>query len=236
MPRRKHLFSFKKFDIRQEHSPFKVGTDGVLLGAWAGKGNPKAILDIGTGTGLIALMLAQRFPNALITGIELQQMAAEEAILNAANSPFASRINIMNGDFLNWNTSQRFDLIVSNPPYFPKSLPSQQIGKRLSRHQDSLALEDLIQKASKLLSENGHLVLILPVEIMQHAELLSHSVGLFPNRKCVIKSREGDLPVRTLQEWGFQATNTELDEVVIYDSNKQYTEAYKEKTRDFYLF
>jgi tRNA1Val (adenine37-N6)-methyltransferase len=236
MPRRKHLFSFRQFDIRQEKNPFKVGTDGVLLGAWAGEDQHEAILDIGAGTGLISLMLAQRFPNAQVTGIELQQSAAEEAQLNAISSPFARRVNILHTDALLWDTPLRFDLIVSNPPYFLKSLPSLQSGKRLARHQESLSLQNLIPKARHLLSENGRLALILPAEMMPYAEQLALEAGLFPIRKCLVKSREDDAPVRILQEWGLQPACPELNELVIYDSNNSYTPAYKVWTKDFYLY
>jgi tRNA1Val (adenine37-N6)-methyltransferase len=235
MPRRKHLFSFKKFDILQKNSPFKVGTDGVLLGAWAGVDHPESILDIGTGTGLVALMLAQRFPYTIVTGIEMQEAASLDALHNVRNSPFSERVKIVTYDFLRWSTQQRFDLIVSNPPYFIKSLPSEHQGKRLARHQDSLPLQDLIPKAVQILTERGRITLILPTEVMEIAEIIALDNGLYPIRKCRVYSFEGENPVRILQDWSLQLISPEVTELIINKSKNQYSETYKEFTKPFYL-
>src|SRR6056297_3070564 len=114
-----NVFHFKQFSVHQDRCAMKVGTDGVLLGAWAGTNiQPRKILDVGTGTGLIALMMAQRFPDATIQGLEIEPEAAEQAQENVTRSPFAERVKIEHGDFFNWDTREQYDLIVSNPPFY----------------------------------------------------------------------------------------------------------------------
>lgn len=237
MARRKHLFQFRQFEIIQEQTSMKVGTDGVLLGAWAGSelSVPGCILDIGTGTGLVALMLAQRFPFAEIIGVDIQEAAATEAGLNASNAPFSDRVKIIHADFLDMPLSGTFDLIVSNPPYFSNSLLSGNQARDISRHQNSLDIGDLIRKIPDLLAETGRFVLILPPDIMAKAEQFARLSGLFPARKCLVSSKENELCVRVMQEWSkVEMTPTE-ETLFLYQADNRRSSTYHDLTKDFYL-
>ena len=157
-------FQFKQFSISHDKCAHKVGTDGVLLGAWAGVENPKHILDVGSGSGLIALMLSQRFPNAQVTGIELDTPSAIQAKENADNSPFKGRVEIVKGDFLQFTFAEKFDLIVSNPPFFKGNTSTGKTERDRARHEEHLPQAEFLQKAISILSKQGMLALILPRE------------------------------------------------------------------------
>ncbi len=155
-----NYFQFKQFLIRQEKSAMRIGTDGVLLGAWTDTSHSENILDIGTGTGLIAIMLAQR-SNAKITGVEIEVQAANEAIQNGENSPWPDRIDIVHSPFQKFaaETCDKFDTIVSNPPYFTNAVKNRQDEKSLARHNHLLPFNELLQGVSKILSNDGKLSL-----------------------------------------------------------------------------
>ncbi|MCF0159304.1 MAG: methyltransferase, partial [Bacteroidaceae bacterium] len=155
-------FQFKQFTIRQDRCAMKVGTDGTLLGAWAPVQDAGMVLDIGTGTGLMALMIAQRQPSAWVEAIDLDESAVSQAVQNVADSPFASRIRVFQQDVLEYNEFGKFDLLVCNPPYFQDSLPSPDPSRTLARHNDSMPLDALCSKAYDLLTDNGLFCLVLP--------------------------------------------------------------------------
>ena len=172
-------FQFKQFFVRHDRCAMKVGTDGVLLGCWSGydaaaAGSPTIphryhyarCLDIGTGSGLIALMLAQRFPDALIDAIDIDKAAVEQAAENFAASPWSDRLHAYCAKLQEWSivNSQLYSLIVSNPPYFQNSLKNPDKGRQTARHTDTLSFSELIHHSTRLLSENGILALILPAE------------------------------------------------------------------------
>ncbi|MBT6745203.1 MAG: methyltransferase, partial [Flavobacteriales bacterium] len=157
------IFKFKQFSIDQTNSPFKVGTDGVLAGALCPVNAPKNILDIGTGTGLIALMLAQRC-NAKIDAIEINQIAFNQAKHNFKNSPWVNKINVHHCALQNYNPGKKYAVIISNPPYFQSSLKSDVESKNKARHTDSLTPTELVRISAGLLSSTGKLCLIYPVE------------------------------------------------------------------------
>ena len=156
-------FHFKSFSIKQEQSAMKVGTDGVLLGAWVNpKSYPQQILDVGTGTGLVAIMLAQRFIRSQIHAIDIDQASTEEALFNTKTSPWSERLNIKNCALQDYNPSNKYDLIVSNPPYFRNTTLSNNISRALARNNLTLSLECLVERSYDLLHENGELALIVP--------------------------------------------------------------------------
>jgi tRNA1Val (adenine37-N6)-methyltransferase len=237
MARDKSVFKFKQFQVRHQDTPMKVGTDGVLIGAWAFQSSPQRILDIGTGTGLIALMMAQRFPEACITGIEIHSLAALEARGNVLASPFGRQIQIIESDVLHFPFISGYDAIVSNPPFFKDALRSGKTGRDLARHQDALDLGDLIEKGVSLMDENATLAIILPPAEMEAALFHARMLGLYVQRKCMVYSRAGQQAVRIMIEWVKQKPEQplQIEELIIYNQDLSYTDAYKSLTASFYL-
>ena len=188
-------FTFKEFHINQSHTAMKVGTDGVLLGAWAEGGNK--ILDIGTGTGLIALMMAQRYPHSIIDAIDIDKGALKDATSNVANSPFSERINIIQSSLQsfrlqtdNEKQSLLYDAIVSNPPFFINSLKNKVQNRSFSRHTDTLSFSDLCRHASRLLKDNGTFSIIIPFENRGIVESEAIMSGLSISYVINIKTKE----------------------------------------------
>ena len=232
-----NYFQFKQFKIIQEKAAMRVGTDGVLLGAWANIHNAKKILDVGTGTGLIALMLAQRC-DAQITGIEIEKNAADEATQNVYNSPWKNRINIKHISFQEFSekTSDKFDLIVSNPPFFMNDKPAANSNKNIARHSEKLSLYDLIKGSEKLLSADGFLSLILPILSAEKFIKLAKKYRLFLAAHTAVKPREDKNPNRYLMEFRRNEVPFRKNYIAIRESeNNDFTTAFKTLTRDYYL-
>jgi len=231
-------FEFKKFKIRQDKCAMKVGTDAVLLGAWVVPNGSANILDIGTGTGIIALMLAQK-SNAAIVAIDIDKDSTEQAKLNVAESSFASQIKVQHISFqeLSSVSTQKFDLIVSNPPFFVDSLKSTNGGRTMARHNDLLSFEDLLRGVKKLLSEKGKFCLILPKNEALLFRDLAKSKGLYLSKLMRIRTRpEKDSEKRHLMQFEFKETEfSESTLVLEADSHRNYTEEYKKFTQDYYL-
>lgn len=230
-------FNFKQFTILQQDSAMKVGVDGVLLGAWAfSKGKVEHILDIGVGTGLISIMMAQRFPEALITGVEIDEAACFEAIENAKRSPWSNRIKIINSDFLQLDEkSSDYDLIISNPPYYEKGWPVEDEGRRKARDAASLPLVDLFQRAAKISGQHTVFCLILPALALDNCLQTAAINGWFSNRITTVHTKPEKPAKRVLIAFGRSESGTSTDELTIYDANGNYSEAYKKLTGDFYL-
>ncbi|MCB9639657.1 MAG: tRNA1(Val) (adenine(37)-N6)-methyltransferase [Myxococcales bacterium] len=232
------FFHFKQFTVSQDRCAMKVGTDGVLLGAWAAIEHCKRILDVGTGTGLIALMLAQRAGTAEIDALEVDPDAALQARENVAQSPWASRIRVISQSWQSWyeETTHRYDLILSNPPFFVNSSKSNTHTKRLARHDDSLPFDDLLQGAAKLLSPTGHLALVYPTEEAQHCIEKAEDAGWFVRRRLLVFSVPYKPVRRVLFTCSREAGPCEEESLVIEQGARHdYTEAYRALTRDFYL-
>lgn len=180
-------FQFQQFRVQQDRCAMKISTDAVLLGSLAQSPSPTQILDIGTGTGVIALMLAQRFPKAKVTALEIDQGAAAQADENFKESPFAERLNLILIALQEFSTDHSFDLIVSNPPYFPDHLKSSDPKRNLALHTDSLSFEALLHHASQLLTPSGQFWVILPPRQMGDFCNLADEALLFPNSKIQIQ-------------------------------------------------
>ena len=234
-------FQFKQFTIHQGRCAMKVGTDGTLLGAWVsplqppptGGGNcaEKAkwdrILDVGTGTGLIALMIAQRFPEAQIVGIDIDEEAVSQARENVAASPFADRIEMLHEDFAKMEGT--FDAIVSNPPYFADSLESPDAQRTLARHTNTLPYRLLMQQSWQLLSDEGELSVVVPADYKSRMEAEAALAGFFKSRECAVKTSPRKLPKRWLLAFRKHPAPLERDELMLG------TERCNELTKDFYL-
>lgn len=237
MPRNKY-FQFKQFCIIQERSAMKVGMDGVLLGAWADASGAKRILDIGSGTGLIALMMAQKNFQAQVDAIEIDEEAFLEAKLNAQNSPWKNRINPVLCNFQEFalRADQKYDLIVSNPPFFTNGEKAPIKNRAQARHSDSLSSDDLISGAANILNKGGRIALVLPSDTFPEIEKLTGKNKLFISRLCRVKPNPLKPEFRILIE----LTNSEciLKEeslLIEFERHHDYTLQYKALTKDFYL-
>lgn len=230
----RHLFKFKEFSVLQEKSAMKIGTDGVLLGAWANAQNPNRILDIGTGTGLILLMLAQRFPEAKLTGIEIDENAFEEAEFNISQSKFHQRCEVIHSSLQEFKSDEKFDLILSNPPFFELT-HHENSSRNTARQQSDLTFEELISNAEKLLNVEGKFSVIIPFESESYFINLASKFNLFPNKITRIKGNENAQFKRSLLLFSRNEMKTEIDELIIEISRNVYTQDYISLTKDFYL-
>lgn len=215
----------------------KVGTDGVLLGAWANAPlGPCRILDIGTGTGLVALMMAQRFTEAEVVGIDIDEEAASEAQENAAASPFSDRMTIIYGDATKIEDNEGFDAIVCNPPYFVDSLTCPQDQRTLARHTISLTYEQLMKSASRLLKDDGFFSIVIPTENNDTIESAAAFAGLMISRICLIKTTPNKFPKRQLMEFRKQRSNdVDFKEEILQMIPNERSVWYRELTKDFYI-
>lgn len=225
-------FRFKQFLVRQDLCAMKVGTDGTLLGAWARGG--ERILDVGSGTGLIALMMAQRFPQAQVTGIDIDEAAVRQSVINVGSSPFAQRITILQQACQAMQGT--FDAIVSNPPYFEQSLECPDEQRTLARHTASLSYRELMQSASRMLDEAGEFSLVIPADCKQRLESEASLAGFFKSRECAVRTTPRKAPRRYLLAFRKHAPEAvELTEGVIELAQRQRAPWYQQLTHDFYL-
>ncbi len=228
-------FHFKQFSIAHDRCAHKVGTDGVLLGAWVEAENPQHILDVGTGSGLIALMLAQRFLKSKITGIELDQPSAEQANENVTNSPFSNRIEIINDDFLTHAFTEKYDLIISNPPFFKGNTSSGKTERDRARHEEYLPQNMFLEKAASLLSSKGKLAVILPKEEAQEFIFIAETFSLFPSRLTKVYGRLGAEDKRWLLEMEKEKVVPSETGFILRDEKGRYTMGYRNMTEQFHL-
>lgn len=226
-------FHFKKFSINQSKDVFRVGTDGVLLGAMCSVENATNILEVGTGTGLISLMIAQRNPKANILAIDIDENAVKLAEENFTNTIFSERLNVLNKDFKNFSGEEKFDFIVSNPPYFEENLSEKDV---VARQRKELKFEDLVEKASENLSENGIFAVIIPFESSEHFEKICSKNNLSLHRKVVVLGIQNSNPKRVILEFGFKEKKAIESEFTIEKSPRKYTGEYLELTKDFHVF
>ena len=230
-------FRFRHFTVYHDRCAMKVGTDGTLLGAWARGG--QTVLDIGTGTGLIALMMAQRFPDATIWGIDIDSEAVGQARANVAGSPFRN-IGILEADVRTFTpivptACLSFDGIVSNPPYFDSSLECPDGQRTLARHTASLSYRDLMQSVCRLLADGGEFSVVIPFDCKARMEAEATLAGLFKVRECAVKTTPRKQPRRYLMAFRKHPADLELEEGVIETSPNVRSSWYQELTKDFYL-
>lgn len=225
-------FVFQKFTVQQSSTVFRVGTDGVLLGALCDVSESENTLEIGTGTGIISLMLAQRNPKAKITGIDLNEDAANLALKNFEQSEFRERLQAKHQDIKTFS-SEKFDAIVSNPPYFLENLSSKD---KLARQHTGLDFNTLISKSSKLLSEIGVFCVIIPSDSEAEFCKTAFDFSLHLKRKINIFGIKDGVAKRCILEFSFQETTFSEENFIIEESPRKYSEQYLEATRDFHLF
>lgn len=232
-------FEFKQFTVRQDRCAMKVGTDGTLLGAWAevpqSNGHLR-ILDIGTGTGLIALMMAQRFTEAQVTAIDIDPDAVAQARENVEASPFSSRIRVLEGDVSDMTDDAVFDAVVCNPPYFVNSLECPDDQRTTARHTVSLTYQTLMESAFRLLSETGIFSVVIPTECRPQLEAEAHLTGFFPSRLCLVRTTPRKSPKRCLMEFRKRPVSEYVQSTGVIETLPQTrSQWYQQLTKDFYL-
>ncbi len=233
--REKHIFHFKQFSIRHQHAAMKVGTDGVLLGAWVNPGQTVRILDIGTGTGLIALMLAQRTgESTVIEAIEFEQHAYEEACYNVGQSPWKNRINVFHQSLQDFS-SDPFDLIVCNPPFFYNSMKSPDEKRVMARHADTLPMQDLARHSKRLVTENGKISLILPSMHEIQIDRIFNEHHLYCCDKIFVRTKHNKPVERLLLTYTPSKQSANAGELVLLDEDGNRSLQYSKLTREYYL-
>ena len=232
---RNNWFEFKQFRIEQQKAAMKVGTDGVLLGAWIPVEDSMRILDIGTGTGLIALMIAQR-SDALVDAVEIDKLACEEAEFNFAQSPWNDRLKVFNTDFQFFANLpfEPYDLIVSNPPFFVNSLKTKNAALSVARHNDVLTFDQLVTCARKLLSNTGRLCVIIPFTSCEEFRGCARLAGFYLRQETQVIPKVGRVPKRVLLEFTVQPGYPINNELVILDEDGNYTGDYRALTASYY--
>jgi tRNA1Val (adenine37-N6)-methyltransferase len=232
---RNPFFSFKQFTVRHDRCAMKVGTDGVLLGAWTDVHQARSILDVGTGTGLIALMLAQRSPQARIVGIDIDEVAVGQANENMLASPWADRLTARCQDVRSLCPEVRYDTIVSNPPYFIDSLKCPDGQRSTARHTDTLDMAALLGKVNELLTPEGRFSVVLPADQYEQLIRMAEWEGLYPSRRTDVITRPGLPPKRVLVELRKMRGSIRYDELVVELERHVYSKEYIALTQDFYL-
>lgn len=230
-------FRFKQFTVWHDKCAMKVGTDAALLGAWTPVHNAMQVLDIGTGTGVVALMLAQRCPvNAHIVAIEIDNAAANQAKENVRLSSWHDRIEVLQCDFTTYHSSIKFDTIVSNPPYFIDSLhcPDQQ--RNMARHNHALTYDRLLDKVADLLAEEGLFTLIIPTDVADAVKSIAQKRNLYTAHQLNVKTRIDKAPKRTILSFSFQRNDCIYDELIIENAPKQYSEKFIALMQAYYLY
>ncbi|MBL4662807.1 MAG: methyltransferase [Flavobacteriaceae bacterium] len=231
-------FQFKQFSVAQNRCAMKIGTDGVLLGAWTSlMHNPMTILDVGPGTGVIALQLAQRSTAQTIDAVEIDADAHEQCVENFESSPWADRLFCYHASLQEYASEidEEYDLVISNPPFYSEDYKTQDAARNTARFNDALPFEHLLVCTTHLLSEKGILAVILPKKEERTFISLAEKHGLFPHRVCRVRGAIHSEEKRSLMEFGFQEKELKMETLTIETSRHEYTDAYINLVQDFYL-
>ena len=231
-------FQFKQFTVRHHLSAMKVGTDGVLLGAWADGANASMILDVGTGSGLLALMMAQRFPDAHIHAIDIVEDAVLQARENALLSPWGHRIDVHHQSLQQYATHNKclFDVVVCNPPYFSNSLPSPDQHRTTARHNLGLSFDELTHGISSVLKPDGRFCVIIPCDQQQAMINAMTEAQFYAVKMLWVHPLPQRLPKRVLMEFKREKSDCIIDSLTIETYLRHhYSDEYKALTRDFYM-
>ncbi len=231
-------FKFKQFSVHQDQCAMKIGTDGVLLGAWTSiDKRPFAILDIGSGTGLIALMMAQRSDADMIDAIEIDGDAYEQSVENFESSPWADRLYCYHAgldEFVD-ELDEKYDLIISNPPFYSEEVPSGNDARDMARQNSALPFEELLDGVSKLLEDEGVFSTIIPFKEEEAFIKMASSFNLYPTRVTRVKGNPTAEIKRSLLEFSFSENQMDISELTIEKERHEYTDEYIGLTKDFYL-
>lgn len=231
-------FQFKQFTIEQDRCAMKIGTDGVLLGAWVSiKNNPFAVLDIGAGTGIIALQLAQRSNAEMIDALEIDENAFEQCVDNFENSAWSDRLFCYHASLEEFveEVDDKYDIIISNPPFYTEDFKTADESRDVARFNDALPFNELIDSASHLLSDKGVFAVIIPRKEEENFIKMASEVNLFPSRICRVRGNETSEEKRSLLEFSFEEKAAKLENIILENSRHDYTEDYKNIVQEFYL-
>lgn len=233
----KQPFQFKEFSVQQDQCAMKIGTDGVLLGAWATVKNEFSTLDLGTGTGVISLMLAQRSDAEIIDAIEIDGPAFEQAVQNFENSPWSDRLFCYHASLQEFaeEIDDKYDLIISNPPFYTDANPSENKERSLARFEDAMPFEHLANAAAQLLTPNGIFSLVIPFKEEATFTEIAKQNNLHLNRVCRVKGTATSSIKRSLMEFSFEESSIIEESLTLEISRHHYTDAYKNLVKDFYL-
>ncbi len=229
------MFKFKQFTILQDKCAMKVGTDSVLLGAYCDVAKAKQVLDVGTGTGILALMICQRNLTAKVTAIEIDHEATFQAIENIKNSPYNNRITVLHDNFFSYTViDYKYDLIISNPPYFENTFSISNSKRSIARGGESFTSYLFFKKCISLLNEDGLITIIIPYNLSNSWIESGYKFGLKLYSALTVYSKP-NLPKRSILTFGFSSETVYQDSLTIMINNK-YSEKYKELTKEFYLY
>ena len=229
------IFRFKEFEVDQTGCAMKINTDGVLLGALAEAEQPKTILDIGTGTGLLSLMLAQK-TTATIDAVELNKAATEQATENVNNSPWKERITVINKSIQEYTTTKRYDLVISNPPFYENSLKSPEANRNTAIHAETLSLTELADSISLLLDKKGALALLLPPYESSLFSKLMEVKGFYLNELITVKDNTEGKVIREISFYSYANKQATISEIIIKDQTNNYSPKFTALLKDYYLY
>lgn len=234
---RKGGFTFKQFFVAHDQCAMKVGTDGVLLGAWVPVDDVQSALDIGSGSGLVALMLAQRQQNAQIDAVELDVQAAHQAEANFAESPWTKRLNIINQDIIHYSqhSHTQYDLIVSNPPYFEPAVACRDEQREQARYTSALTHDVLLKCAQRCLKENGLFCLVLPYEVGEKVQAMAEDGGWFTALRVNVSDKPTTPFHRMLLGLRLVNSHAQVSNLALKAQNGEYTEDFRALIQPFYL-
>lgn len=233
-------FQFKQFTVHQEHCAMKVCTDACLFGAWVAsviqaKGiAPRSILDIGTGTGLLSLMLAQKITNASISAVEIDVQAAQQAKENFDASPWHQRLHLHQGNIQTFNATEQ-DFIISNPPFFENDLKSTNLQRNTALHSASLTLEELLVEVQKRLSSKGSFAVLLPYHRSAYFETLAQQKGFYLQHKVAVKQTPKHAYFRSMLYYNKMSSTPQVTDIIIKNAEGAYTEVFRQLLKDYYL-
>lgn len=228
------MFQFKQFTIHQDQCAMKVSTDACILGAWVPVEQAENILDIGAGTGLLSLMMAQR-STARIDAVELDQPAFEQAKSNISQSKWHNRISVFQGKIQDFSSDKKYDYIVSNPPFYQNHLKSEKVQKNQAHHTETLSFEELLDSVLRLRTTSGKFAVLLPAYEATVLEDLAVSKGFFPQKKLTVRHREGAKILRVIVEYGTSSVVLENTKLLIKDAQEQYTAQFSALLKEYYL-
>ncbi len=231
-------FQFKQFTVQQDRCAMKIGTDGVLLGGWVSvKNKPFSILDIGAGTGIIALQLAQRSNAEMVDAIEIDEDAYEQCVDNFENSPWGDRLFCYHASLEEFvdEIEGKYDIVISNPPFYSEDYKTTDESRDIARFTDALPFDELIESASQLLSDEGIFAVIIPRKEEENFIKMASEVNLFPNRICRVRGTQTSEEKRSMLEFSFEKISPKIENLTIEISRHNYTEEYKNLVQDFYL-